>query len=223
MFQSQRYHPAIVFAAQAVSALFHPFFILSYAFLLLAWSNPYLFGQNSFGRVMGGDAHGHQYVFINIVMFTVTVPMFGILLMRALKLVKDLRLSDRQDRTGPFILTGLFYLMMFMTVNRAGGVPHEYKIFLLGGTIALFMAFFINLFSKISVHTVGMGSFLAIVLMTLGHSYIANDYMFIVALIACGAVATARRILEEREPSDIYGGFFVGFLAQFVALSFLPG
>lgn len=216
------YHPVIIVCSQLVSAVFHPFFVLSYAFLLLAWSNPYLFGHNSFDRVLSGDATGQQYVFINIVMFTVTVPLFGIVLMRGLKLIQNVALTDRQDRTGPFILTGLFYLMMYMTINRAPSVPHEYKVFLLGGTIALFMAFFINLFSKISVHTVGMGNLLAIVLMTITRSYANNDYIFIIAIIACGAVATARRILTDREPSDIYGGFFVGFFAQFVALSFLP-
>lgn len=215
------FHPAVVITAQIISILFHPFFVLSYSFLLLAWSNPYSFGQRDFWSVMGAD--GHQFIFINIVMFTVTVPLFGILVMRGLKLVKDIQLTDRQDRTGPFILTGLFYIVIYLSLNRAAMVPIEYKIFVLGATIALFMAFFINLFSKISVHTVGMGCFLAIILVVVRQSYMPNNYLFIVVLIACGAVATARRVLTFREPSDIYGGFFIGFLAQFVSLSILAG
>ena len=38
---------------------------------------------------------------------------------------------------------------------------------MLGATIALFIAFFINIFSKISAHAVGMGGLVAMVLISI--------------------------------------------------------
>jgi hypothetical protein len=42
-------------------------------------------------------------------------------------------------------------------------------------------------------------------------------------LIAAGLVGSSRLILGAHEPNEIYGGYAIGFLAQFVALSYLAG
>jgi membrane-associated phospholipid phosphatase len=44
-----------------------------------------------------------------------------------------------------------------------------------------------------------------------------------IAIIIAGLVGSSSLILRAHEPADIYGGYVVGFLAQFVAMSYLLG
>jgi hypothetical protein len=103
-------------------------------------------------------------------------------------------------------------------------IPVHVKIFVLGATIALFTAFIINLFSKISIHAVGMGGMIAMVMMavlSVPYNYESNLHVLPIAVLVAGLVGTARRVLGAHEAADIYGGYFIGFFAQFVALQFL--
>jgi membrane-associated phospholipid phosphatase len=205
--------------AQVISILFHPLLMLLYAFLILAWSNPFLFGEISFQRVFTNKVNSLLFIWLTI--FSFAVPMLTVFMMRGLNLVSDITLPMRTERIGPYIIVGLLYIIIFVNFNNNPTIPSELRIFSLGATIALFMAFFINLFSKISMHTVAMGGFLAMVLIAIARSYAHNEYVFILAVMACGLVGTARMILGAHEPADIYGGYFIGFLSQFVALNFL--
>jgi membrane-associated phospholipid phosphatase len=94
-------------------------------------------------------------------------------------------------------------------------------IFSLGATIGIFSAFIINIFSKISMHTVGMGGFLAMMLICISRSVANNEYILILAVIAAGLVGSSRLILGAHESNEIYGGYAIGFLTQFVAVSYL--
>lgn len=205
--------------ATAISIFFHPLLLLLYAFILLAWSNPFLFGETNFQRVFASKAN--SLLFIWLIIFSFFVPLLSVFIMKALGLIKDFGMSDKSDRIGPYIITGMLYIVIFVNFNNNPTIPGELRIFSLGATIGLFMAFFINLFSKISMHTVGMGGFLAMVFIILARSYAGNEYILVLAILIAGLVGTARMILAAHEAVDIYGGYFIGFLSQFVALNFL--
>ena len=221
--QAQRYaqslSPLWPPVAQVVSGLFHPLFLLFYAFLILAWSNPYLFGVNSFGQFF--ESRNNHLIALQILSMSALMPLFGMVLMRSLNLVSSLSLANRQERIGPYLVTGLFYMILFFNVNGSQVLPFELKVFSLGATIAIFVCFVVNLFSKISMHSTGMGGFLAMILLILARTNAYNEYLLVLTVLACGLVGSARLLLRAHEPSDIYGGYAVGFLAQFVALSVL--
>lgn len=107
---------------------------------------------------------------------------------------------------------------------------------MLGAVIGLFIAFFINIFSKISAHAVGMGGLLGMVIITMAlsnfdsfvlHSTIIGTFEFsmnallLFTLLMAGLVGTARLLLDAHTPNDIYGGYLVGFASQFIALRFI--
>jgi hypothetical protein len=88
------------------------------------------------------------------------IPALGVVLMKPLGLIKGLQMRDKQERIGPYIVCGVFYLWLYK--NFMGGmVPELYAKFTLGACIALFLAFFVNIFSKISMYATGMGSLIA--------------------------------------------------------------
>ncbi|WMX12018.1 MULTISPECIES: hypothetical protein [unclassified Aureispira] len=207
--------------ATIISIIFHPLFVLSYAYVLLAYFNPFLFGEASTERIFAfGKVTSKGLWFVHLLSFSCIIPMVGVLLMRALGMVQTLSLTTQDERKIPYILTGVFYMAM-VAQNSTTGLPLEIKIFTLGATIALFIAFFINLFTKISMHTVGMGGFLAMIIIIIARSYGGAEFLFIFGILSCGLVGTARLLLGSHQVSDIYGGYFVGFLAQFVALNYM--
>jgi membrane-associated phospholipid phosphatase len=59
------------------------------------------------------------------------------------------------------------------------------------------------------------------VILIMARSYAGNEYILVLTLIFSGMVGSSRLILGAHEPIDIYGGFFVGFISQFIALQIL--
>jgi membrane-associated phospholipid phosphatase len=215
------------FLAYFVSVIFHPLLILTYMLVILMIVNPYLFGGATIGNA--------GVLILTIFLFSVMIPGVSVLMMRALGMVDSIELKDRQERIGPYIVTGVLYLWIFRNFLDNPQIPDAYSIFILGATIGLFLAFFINLFSKISMHAVGMGGLLGMILITLLR-YSFNNFsvniggqifqmstssLFIAAILACGIVGSARLLLSAHHPRDIYGGFIVGLGAQFLALAIL--
>lgn len=215
------------FFAYFVSVIFHPLLILTYMLVLLMVVNPYLFG--------GATINNSGVLILTLFLFTVMIPGVSVLMMRALGMVDSIELKDRQERIGPYIITGILYLWIFRTLLDNPQIPDAFKIFVLGSTIGLFLAFFVNLFSKISMHAVGMGGLLGMVLITmLRYSFadfslsfggqlfqVSMSTLFIGVIIACGVVGTARLLLGAHHPRDLYGGFIVGLGAQFLALTIM--
>jgi hypothetical protein len=216
--------------AQVISVLFHPLLIPTYMLALLLMVNPYLFGVNHIGDPLS------QLFILRIFAGTFFIPAIAIIVMRLLGMIQSLEIHDRMERTGPYIITGIFYLWLFRNLIDNPQVPTAYTIFMLGATIGLFMAFFINIFSKISAHAVGMGGLVAMVVLTLflfsydtfslrtawfGVLYFNMTVVLLAVLLAAGLVGTARLMLRAHEPMEVYGGFAVGVIAQLIALRIL--
>ncbi len=215
------------FLAHFFSTVCHPLFILTYMLLLLLMVNPCQFGVNSIEQNM--------YLILMIFFSTVFIPGVAIIMMQFLGLIESIRLQDKQERIGPYIITGIFYLWIFRNILGQSNIPLIFKSFVLGATIGLFVAFFINLFSKISMHTVGMGGFLAMTLLTMAHATSSHFWfqlpfiqfemsltaLLMIVILLSGIVGSARLLLQAHEPQEIYGGYFVGLLTQFMAFLIL--
>ncbi|MBK8922507.1 MAG: hypothetical protein IPM81_13545 [Saprospirales bacterium] len=211
--------------ARFFSILGHPMLVPSYALLLLLYINPFAFGVHS--------PTDKQALFLLMYVFTTTalIPGIGIAVMKPLGFVKSLESPDRLERVGPYIVTGVFYLWLYKNLSAGDQAPALYLVCVLGATIGLFMAFFINIFTKISAHATGMGGLVGMLLLTawqwpgsmLGLPVFGGSVQ--VSLVAAaggmailaGCVGTARLALEVHSTQDIWQGYLVGFLAVWVA------
>lgn len=218
------------YAAQIISVIFHPLLVLTYMLILLLLVNPYLFGVNNLS-----DKESLKFV-ITVFFTSFLIPSFAIFMMWRLKLISSIQMRDKQDRTGPFIATGIFYLWVLRSVMADSNIPTAFLIAVLGTTIGLFACFIINIFFKVSLHAVGMGGLVGMVLIMMwlysygsftlnlpfvGTSEISINFVLMLSLIVAGLVGTSRLLLNAHTPRELYTGFAIGILCQFISLKIL--
>jgi len=156
---------------------------------------------------------------ITVFAFTFMLPVLNIYLMYKLKRIHSITLSNRNERTFPYIMTAIFYFGLFYLFYDLR-IYQTIKIFILCAGTAILLSALINLKFKISAHMVGLGGLIGMAFsLSLLFKY---DTMFIIvaAILISGIVATARLYLNEHKPSEIYSGFFLGVFCQFIL--FMP-
>jgi hypothetical protein len=211
--------------SKLVSFIMHPLFIISYVLFFLMQVNPYIFGYS------GPKSQG--LIVISIVTISFMFPMISILLMKALGLIQTIEMKDKKERIGPLIVTGLFYMWLYVNVRNNSNIPDALSFFILGSTISVFMALMINSFTKISLHTIAMGGLTAgIMFIIFNWTYGTIDIPFpwlnfqlrisdrlvaMIVVILAGAVGSSRLYLKAHKEDEIYGGYLVGVLSQIIA------
>jgi len=210
--------------ANIFSYIFHPLFVLVYILGLTLVFNPYLF------QVQDEKVRVTFYVYS--LMSIVVMPIVAILILKQVNIIKSLSMENRMERIGPLILIGVLYFWLFLNYKNTSSVPIIFTAFLLGGVISVFVAFFINNFTKISLHTVGMGGFVAAIIILkynlnynhldidipfLGNYRIDSYFILLVSIVLAGLIGTFRLFLNSHSKDQIYLGYIVGFLAQIIA------
>ncbi len=211
--------------ARILSYLGHPLLILTYITLLLIAVNPYAFSVRSMGDKRA------LLLLASVFSTTFVLPGFGMALLKPLGFVRSLEMESKQERIGPYIITGIFYLWLFKNLFSGTQVPALYGVCALGASIALFFAFFLNIFTKVSAHATGMGSLIAMVFLTSlewrgmgisvpmigGSVQLSMTIVLALTLLLAGVIGVARLALRAHVPADLYRGYAAGFVAVMIA------
>jgi len=201
----------------------HPLFILIYVLLLYLKVNPYLFPY--------GHEREMDVMVLKIFIYSVILPAIGILLMIFAGFAESVELKKRTERIGPLMMTGVFYIWLYLNIRTHSAIPIPYATFVLGSLIGMAIAFFINNFSKISLHATGLGGFFVgvVYLFTqLGQEYLSVyvggsnyelHYILVLAvlMVLIGMVLSSRLYLRAHVNEEIFGGLIAGVLGQMVA------
>ena len=209
------------FVANLLSTLTHPLLSATYILLILLSVNPYLFGVNTLAE---------RGPLIALVFgSSVVIPGLVVLMMVGLEMLPSIQMPQKEQRTIPLIAVGMLYLGLFAFCRKAPEVPVAYTALVLGCVVGLFSAFFVNLFSKISLHAVGMGGISAAVLVIMElFSYdsfqmpLPGDQqlqaslttVLLTVILLAGLVGSARLWLKAHDLLDVIGGYVVGFTAM---------
>lgn len=148
-----------------------------------------------------------------VFVFSFMFPVLNIFLLYRLKRVSSFILSDRRDRTFPYILTAVFYFGLAYLLMDVKVWP-SMKVFLVGAGISIMLTALINFRTKISAHMVGIGGVLGVLIAA---SYLIKQdltFYYLPVLLAAGLVGTSRLILKEHNPAQIYSGFILGCCVQ---------
>ena len=166
----------------------------------------------------------------------VLFPLIGVAMLAGLKMISGIQMKKREDRIGPLIMTLAFYIWFFINVKNGSSFPDTLRFVSLGATLSVGLAFFINNFTKVSLHTIGASSlcvalallliekkstFIDIDLYLIGGFRVSAIFVLLLCIVMAGAVGSARLYLKAHSPEEIYGGYFAGALAQIIAFKII--
>ncbi len=204
--------------AQIISFVFHPSLLPTFAFIYIIWSNPGLFAPL-------GSVATNKIVLI-VAINTFLFPLITVFLMLKLGFIKSFFMEEKKERYLPYLATAIFYLWTLLYVWHQNDLQEIslntfaskiLTVIILGATISVFLLFLLNLFYKISMHTVGMGYFIGIALAMLPVSNYGLKIPFMIIILIAGLVGTARLSLGAHKPQEIYSGYLLGIICQLIA------
>lgn len=153
-----------------------------------------------------------------IVVTTFLIPMVSIIGMRMTSLIPSIYMVTKKERVLPFFMVTLFYMITsgFFYVKLYVDPLVVFTLIVISSCVLILSV--VTCFWRISAHITGLAGLLAIVVVLAikfpSHSLI---YPLIAATMACGSVGSARLYLEAHTPSEVLGGFLLGFFLCFAA------
>jgi len=209
--------------AQFISLIFHPVFLFVYIVVLLLLINPYMFG---FSNIVEANE-----LLMIVTLTVIPIPIIVVLMQKGLGLSESIYLRNKQERIGPYLVSALLYLSLYLQLAKTNSA-NAFQVATMGAVIALFGAFFVNNFFKISLHAIGAGALISMLVLTvmfysqntfvlrIGDMYFGEFNTITVLYLSVaisGAICTARLILNQHNNKEIYSGFILGFFAQLIA------
>jgi membrane-associated phospholipid phosphatase len=201
--------------ARFFSTVFHPIFIPFYSLLIVLYMFPYRY------------IHIHDKIWnltIGIIIaMTMVMPAIIVFIMKKLKIVEDYDISLQKQRIFPYLIFFFFYLMTFLTIKpkiNSSPVFMEDSLIasvMLGATISLCLAFFLNNFLKVSVHAMGVTNLFMVVSLLSRNTHQITFFLVLISLLAVGFTGSARIYLRAHTPREVYYGIFCGILGQLLA------
>lgn len=195
--------------AKVISVIFHPLLIPTYLIAVLINLNVF------FALMIPDEA---KWKIIILVLITSAIfPLIILYGMYRLKLVKSLLLDSREERLYPYIATSIFFLVSCYMIWQINISPVYYYC-LLGASILAVLTLLINIFWKISAHTVSMGGVLGILIGLQTMLLIDIMWLIVIIILISGVVGFARLRAGTHTQAQIYTGYILGFFGTFLLI-----
>ncbi len=166
------------------------------------------------------DHQTRVFRFLSILFSNVLLPAFSVFLCWRLKFIQSILLRTEKERILPYLLAMFFYWWTWDVFKNLPRIPVSAVHFLLGSFLAICGAWMANIYFKISMHAIAMGSALMFFfLFSFTDNYASGLYLSLVLLVT-GLVCSARLVLSAHSGFEIWSGLFIGMLAQWIAWQF---
>lgn len=203
------FNPVLKGISQALSIIFHPLFVPLYGTWLLVYTHAFTFA--------GITGKARFALYASVIANMIILTGITVLLLKAIHFIQSIRMQTQRDRVIPYIATMTFYFWSFLVFHHQKEMPAILTAFVLGCFLAVVLAFISNLVLKISMHALGMGGLLGLMLCTFGDPYYNIALPLMIVILLSGIVCTSRLILGEHSLREIYLGFIFGVMAQLIA------
>jgi hypothetical protein len=193
--------------AKVISYLFHPLLMVIYGLVLL-------FSINTFSPLVL-SLQGKLYVLFIAFIAGVIFPLSFMFFLLKTKVIRSFALETKEERTIPYLMTGVFYYFIFYLFKEIG-LPPLYFVFILNTTLLVFITLLINFWWKISAHMIAIGAVIGCIS---GISIKLNLELtpFIAGLfLVAGLTGFARLKLNAHNNSQLYVGFFTGLICMLI-------
>jgi len=195
-----------MFFHRAISYIFHPIVFSIIATLLYFIALPSHITKQS-----------EYFILILIFLATYVTPILLLAFLKGFKMIHSYHLESINERKFPtlfmIVLFGLLGTKL-LEVQALDLLAYSF----LACSLALFcvyLLFFINL--KTSLHTLSVAGLIGFTCVV-SYQYKLNLLIpLMVLFLLAGVIATARLKLKAHQPKEVYLGFLIGFVTQFVS------
>jgi hypothetical protein len=205
--------------AQFISYLFHPVFVPMYVIAFLVFVHPYLYA--GFHPVLKNTA-----VMGAAFMAFTFFPVITVLLLKGLKFIDSVYLDSQKDRIIPLVACMIWYFWLWYIWRNFGKTANAIDMpavavkFALASFISTIIALMANIKMKISLHAIAMGVMLAFMCLLAFSQELNFGAYLSIAVFITGIVCTARLIVSDHRPVEVYGGLLAGIASMLVAWQF---
>jgi hypothetical protein len=127
-------------------------------------------------------------------------------------------MQKREERILPYV-TNLVLLLISAFLIYKLQLHHVFFQMTLGAAAAVSVAIVVNIKWKISIHMIGIGCLIGTFFGLSTFLLIDLRMLIIFFLLIAGLLGVARVTLGAHRPSQVYTGFLVGFLCEYLFLS----
>lgn len=198
-------------ASRALSVMLHPFVVPVWAMAVLMFADPVL---------AAASVQQKLFLWAMVVIAALIIPALSIALLRTLRIIPDLSIESRQDRTIPLAIVALSYGLCIVMVDNVmyGGIVHK---FLIAAFCSAVVALAITPLWKISLHMISAGAVCGMFAVLLIAGFGTVLLPLIAAVLLAGMLASARLYLGKHNPAQVAVGFLIGCTIAAATMMFI--
>jgi len=196
--------------AKIIAVIFHPLLMPVYGMAII-FSAPTLFGYLPFTV--------KKLLFLIMLVNNVLLPLSLLPFFFHRNIISSWSISERKERYIPLIITTILYCATSYIIFRFP-IPVFLKSFIFATAFLSLIVTVINFWWKISLHSVGAGALIALVLILSLKMFTPLMWYLISAILAGGLVLSSRLKLNFHNPQQVWIGIFTGFLGLILFMMF---
>lgn len=197
--------------AKTVSFVLHPLFMPVYGMIII-FSAPTLLGYLPF--------QVKKILLYVITINNVLLPLSLLPFLKYKNVISTWTVENRRERIIPLLITSLLYGSTTYIIMKFP-VPAFLKTYFFAAFFVSVSVTIINFWWKISLHSVGAGSLIAVVLYLSFKMYTPLVWYLVGVILAGGLVLSSRLWLDTHNPGQVWLGFLTGFLGLTLFMMFL--
>jgi len=208
-----KHSPVVKFFAQLFSYIFHPLFIPLYVIYYLVFINLDFF--------VGISDKEKTWIILRVILNMIFFPALTVLLLKGVGFIESVFLKTQKDRIIPYMAAGLFYFWMYLVFRNQTELPLIITSFVFGVFLASSVGLIANIYLKISMHAIGCGGMIGLMLIILKTGASVITLPLAIAILISGIVCTSRMIVSNHTQKEIYLGLLFGFFCQYISAAFI--
>jgi hypothetical protein len=156
-------------------------------------------------------------------LFSFFAPAISLVLLKRSKLISNLEIDNRNERSIPILITALYcgILAWFLIAKTPKGMlPLSIPILPIGAFLAIITTALINRYDKISLHALGVGMLFGFII-----AYYQTQVLFPISIVlisafVSGLVLSSRMYLGKHTLKQSLMGYSLGFIVLYTSIHF---
>ena len=150
---------------------------------------------------------------------TYVIPIFLLVILKSIGSIANYKLVTIAERKIPLLFMIVLFFFMGKTLNQTH-ITREISYLFYGTSLSLSLVYLLFITKiKTSLHLLSLGSSLGFFLI-FQLIHVTNVLpLIIILVILSGMLATSRLYLKAHTPKEVYLGFFLGIICQFIAFT----